>query len=85
MSAMRYRVRNEADDQYFLTSGDKIRYFLEIEAVDREGKLTTPTKERAVNKIGHGIASHGDPFLKRCLGCGRVFWFVVSGFTGCVL
>lgn len=36
-----------------MTSGDKIRYFLEVEAVDREGRLRKP-KERAVAKIGHG-------------------------------
>jgi len=40
-------------DDYFLTSGDKIRFFLEKEAIDRDGKLTRP-KEKAVNKIGHG-------------------------------
>ncbi|KAJ7262211.1 hypothetical protein B0H12DRAFT_1231255 [Mycena haematopus] len=38
-------------DSYFLESGDKIRYFLEEDAVV-DGKLTRP-KEFAVNKIGH--------------------------------
>jgi phytanoyl-CoA hydroxylase len=42
------------DFEYFLTSGDKIRYFLEEEAVNSAGNLVRP-KERAVNKIGHGI------------------------------
>ena len=36
-----------------MTSGDKIRYFLEEEAVDKNGKLTRE-KDKAVNKIGHG-------------------------------
>ena len=36
-----------------MSSGDKIRYFLEEEAVGKDGKLTRP-KEKAVNKIGHG-------------------------------
>jgi len=40
-------------DDYFLDSGDKIRYFLEEDAVDNDGKLNRP-KELAVNKIGHG-------------------------------
>ena len=40
-------------DDYFLTSGDKIRFFLEKDAFDQDGKLTRP-KEKAVNKIGHG-------------------------------
>jgi phytanoyl-CoA hydroxylase len=39
-------------DQYFLESGDKVRFFLEEEAVDTDGRLTRP-KELAVNKIGH--------------------------------
>ncbi|CCM00420.1 uncharacterized protein FIBRA_02450 [Fibroporia radiculosa] len=44
---------NHVGDDYFLTSGDKIRYFLEEDAIDRDGQLNRP-KERAVNKIGHG-------------------------------
>lgn len=36
-----------------------MRYFLEEEAVDSAGKLTKP-KERAVNKIGHGISTFGE-------------------------
>ena len=44
---------NHVGDDYFLTSGDKIRYFLEEEAVDKNGKLLRE-KHRAVNKIGHG-------------------------------
>jgi len=40
-------------DDYFLTSGDKIRFFLERDALDQGGRLTRP-KEKAVNKIGHG-------------------------------
>jgi phytanoyl-CoA hydroxylase len=39
-------------DQYFLESGDKVRFFLEEEAVDNDGRLNRP-KELAVNKIGH--------------------------------
>lgn len=45
---------NHVGDDYFLTSGDKIRFFLEEDAVDSTGKLTKP-KERAVNKIGHAL------------------------------
>ncbi|KAJ8696104.1 hypothetical protein PTI98_005997 [Pleurotus ostreatus] len=45
---------NHVGDDYFLTSGDKIRYFLEADAVDASGALTRP-KENAVNKIGHAL------------------------------
>jgi len=41
-------------DDYFLTSGDKIHYFLETDAVNAQGNLCMP-KERAVNKIGHAL------------------------------
>jgi len=45
---------NHVGDDYFLTSGDKIRYFLEEDAVGGDGKLNRP-KEKAVNKIGHAL------------------------------
>ncbi|KAK7692643.1 hypothetical protein QCA50_004276 [Cerrena zonata] len=41
-------------DDYFLNSGDKIRYFLEVDAVDKDGKLARE-KSKAVNKIGHAL------------------------------
>jgi len=44
---------NPLRDDYFLSSGDKIRYFLEEDALTH-GKLNRP-KEKAVNKIGHGL------------------------------
>ncbi|KAL2139643.1 hypothetical protein VTI28DRAFT_4891 [Corynascus sepedonium] len=48
-------------DDYFLTSGDKIRFFLEDDAFDAEGRLTRP-KHRAVNKIGHYLHVLSPPF-----------------------
>ncbi|KAI8082902.1 phytanoyl-CoA dioxygenase domain-containing protein 1 [Halteromyces radiatus] len=41
-------------DDYFLESGDKIRYFFEEGAFNDKGELTRP-KEKAINKIGHGL------------------------------
>ncbi|KAF6763168.1 phytanoyl-CoA dioxygenase [Ephemerocybe angulata] len=50
-------------DDYFLDSGDKIRYFLETDALDKDGKLNRE-KQKAVNKIGHGLHEL-DPAFRR--------------------
>jgi phytanoyl-CoA hydroxylase len=50
-------------DDYFLTSGDQVRFFFEEDAFSDSGKLVRP-KERAINKIGHYL--HGlNPKFKR--------------------
>jgi phytanoyl-CoA hydroxylase len=41
-------------DDYFLGSGDKVRFFYEALAVSAKGDLTVP-KARAINKIGHAL------------------------------
>ncbi|KAJ1653672.1 hypothetical protein IWQ61_006248 [Dispira simplex] len=41
-------------DQYFLESGDRIRFFFEKEAFDKQGHLMA-AKEKAINKIGHAL------------------------------
>jgi phytanoyl-CoA hydroxylase len=48
------REQTRTSDDYFLESGDKIRFFFEEEAFDREGRLRQ-TKERSINKIGHAL------------------------------
>jgi phytanoyl-CoA hydroxylase len=44
----------EKSDEYFLDSGDKIRFFFEEEAFDESGSLRQP-KELSINKIGHAL------------------------------
>src|SRR5262249_30867480 len=46
--------RRHAADEYFRSSGDKIRFFFEEEAFDAAGKLRQ-AKELSINKIGHAL------------------------------
>lgn len=49
-------------DEYFLTSGDKVRFFFEEDAFSSTGELTKP-KEKAINKIGHYL-HHLNPHFR---------------------
>ncbi|KAI2624081.1 hypothetical protein GGS21DRAFT_532880 [Xylaria nigripes] len=61
-------------DDYFLSSGDKIRFFFEEDAFSPTGELQKP-KALAINKIGHYLhalsppfASLLDPIQNQCTG-----------------
>ncbi|XP_074653989.1 phytanoyl-CoA dioxygenase domain-containing protein 1-like [Tubulanus polymorphus] len=45
---------HQLDDDYFLNSGDKIRFFFEEDAVNEKGDLVVD-KQKSCNKIGHAL------------------------------
>lgn len=48
------KEQNRRSDDYFLTSGDKIRFFFEEDAFLPDGTLRQ-NKEQSINKIGHAL------------------------------
>jgi phytanoyl-CoA hydroxylase len=63
LSIFSTRDQTRTSDDYFLESGDKIRFFLEEEAVSRDGSLQRPI-EQSINKIGHALHDL-DPVFSR--------------------
>ena len=62
-SVFQTRDQKRTSDAYFMGSGDQIRFFLEEEAVDADGRLARP-KEASINKIGHAMHDL-DPVFER--------------------
>jgi phytanoyl-CoA hydroxylase len=48
------REQNRRSDDYFLTSGDKVRFFFEEDAFLPDGTLKQ-SKDQSINKIGHAL------------------------------
>jgi phytanoyl-CoA hydroxylase len=48
------REQNRLTDDYFMTSGDKVRFFFEENAFNTDGTLKY-AKEKSINKIGHAL------------------------------
>lgn len=48
------KEQTRASDDYFLESGDKVRFFFEEDAFNTDGSLRQ-SKERSINKIGHAL------------------------------
>ena len=55
--------QNRLTDDYFLTSGDKIRFFFEENAFNPDGTLKYE-KDKSINKIGHALHDL-DPIFER--------------------
>ena len=54
VSVFSTREQTRTSDEYFLESGDKIRFFFEEHAFLPDGSLRQ-TKEQSINKIGHAL------------------------------
>jgi phytanoyl-CoA hydroxylase len=55
--------QSRVSDDYFLNSGDKIRFFFEADAFLRDGRLKQ-AQEKSINKIGHALHDL-DPLFNR--------------------
>ncbi|KAG8010554.1 Phytanoyl-CoA dioxygenase domain-containing protein 1 [Nibea albiflora] len=47
------QLKTQGNADYFITSGDKIRFFFEKGVFDDRGEFLVP-KQRSLNKVGHG-------------------------------
>uniref|UniRef100_A0A8C9NXS9 Phytanoyl-CoA dioxygenase domain-containing protein 1 n=1 Tax=Spermophilus dauricus TaxID=99837 RepID=A0A8C9NXS9_SPEDA len=56
------QLRAQGSTNYFLSSGDKIRFFFEKGVLDNKGNFLVPP-EKSVNKIGHALHAH-DPVFR---------------------
>ncbi|XP_032904817.1 phytanoyl-CoA dioxygenase domain-containing protein 1 isoform X2 [Amblyraja radiata] len=52
----------QGNTDYFLSSGDKIRFFFEKGVLDSKGDLLLP-KEKSLNKIGHALHAREPAFI----------------------
>ncbi|XP_023600227.1 phytanoyl-CoA dioxygenase domain-containing protein 1 isoform X2 [Myotis lucifugus] len=57
------QLRMQGSTDYFLSSGDKIRFFFEKGVFDKKGNFLVPP-EKAINKVAHALHAY-DPVFKR--------------------
>ncbi|XP_047425260.1 phytanoyl-CoA dioxygenase domain-containing protein 1 isoform X1 [Mugil cephalus] len=57
------KTQMQGNADYFITSGDKVRFFFEKGVFDDKGEFTVP-KQRSLNKVGHALHAH-EPLYKK--------------------
>ncbi|XP_029300642.1 LOW QUALITY PROTEIN: phytanoyl-CoA dioxygenase domain-containing protein 1 [Cottoperca gobio] len=57
------KTQMQGNADYFITSGDKIRFFFEKGAFDDKGEFIVP-KQRSLNKVGHALHAY-EPVYKK--------------------
>ncbi|XP_067661804.1 phytanoyl-CoA dioxygenase domain-containing protein 1-like isoform X2 [Haliotis asinina] len=65
-----FSTTEQTNDDYFMTSGDKIRFFFEKGALDDNGVLQVD-KQLSVNKIGHALHIL-NPVFRRVTFCDQI-------------
>ncbi|XP_042130914.2 phytanoyl-CoA dioxygenase domain-containing protein 1 isoform X6 [Peromyscus maniculatus bairdii] len=56
------QLRTQGNTDYFLSSGDKVRFFFEKGVFNKKGNFLVPP-EKSINKIGHALHAH-DPVFR---------------------
>ncbi|CAL9682182.1 unnamed protein product [Knipowitschia caucasica] len=57
------QLKTQGNADYFITSGDKIRFFFEKGVFDDKGEFIVP-RQRSLNKVGHALHAY-EPLFKR--------------------
>lgn len=57
------QLKTQGNADYFITSGDKIRFFFEKGVFDDKGEFIVP-KQKSLNKVGHALHAY-EPLYKK--------------------